>query len=912
MVSLAQVVCLVPFLQSLLLAWVPKQSRLPGGRQQTALLFFSFFSALCSSGTASSTSGYRPLVHWSVPSLGPFFLSVPSLLPTPGEFFPRRVRSVGSGVPSDDRSVARGKLPLSLCSRVQQCRPQGVHSCSSGLAAGLQASALPSLATSHFLFSRALLSPAFSFPSSRGRRHIPSRTVPSPPVGAPPHLKAPSSPFLSSSAGASSRRPSYHPLLFARSFDTATNTRHSHPFPYPLASLASSCSASFPLLVPHSEAPRYLPAFFPSTSKPATPSLPPAQPGGERARDGKRLGNYPGVAVPSLHAYSRDGSSAPGVESSLFLPWSSDRWKKNASGKHGPLSSQAAEPRLVSGLLYAPRHPAFSPYAYQGSEDLHFPPGSTPSREEAGLRESSWTAASFTVRQQKQSRKETDDPPPVCSAEVATSGEERPRVCRPETVGGVPAPGRASSSSTFSLRLHEGGVFSCLRPSRNCSFVPGKSISPTASVSGGVLYLRFPAASSLFSRSAGWTSLRSGWCFPYAPAASALSSPNSLDVSVPASTFTRWSRLWRSLAPRFSPLRPFSRNSVTPSGQFSHRFCSRSSSGRPSFPAASAEEPGWLARFSLRALCSKEGVLSRCLRRANNFGSLVNNALRQSAVAQLAIVLCAYLFHFAYVSRQLYVLPVELIPNSSGLFHHVQGDSLAGLAALAAVLIFSRKGRSPTTGAVLSRSSPGRPQAAVCGVPFCGLPTSGTACASQIHTPAGERKTLEHRVTAFIESLPKNCGSESACAPVDRDKNSENGERAHCLSHRSTGFPGSDSDRISDSVGGRTPFCGDTPPVTAQPPRSPGNLPTGSQSATRTLTSCTTTVRTSGGASADSEDSGVVRGLPLSLRGLPWTVSSFAIKPECKRESSRPWMAANPRYMKFSSEHYRVSSSRSV
>ncbi|PFH31460.1 CAAX amino terminal protease family protein [Besnoitia besnoiti] len=141
-----------------------------------------------------------------------------------------------------------------------------------------------------------------------------------------------------------------------------------------------------------------------------------------------------------------------------------------------------------------------------------------------------------------------------------------------------------------------------------------------------------------------------------------------------------WARLRLALTPSlgFSPLW---RHSGSSSALGAH------APGRASAPMshnAVAAEP----RCS--ALARVRGALRQALGRMASFVTRFNAGLRESFLAQAALVLAVYVLHFAYISPQTFVLPVELLPNRAGLFQHVQGDSLAGWAALGGLLLASR------------------------------------------------------------------------------------------------------------------------------------------------------------------------------------------------------------------------------
>ncbi|KFG57673.1 CAAX amino terminal protease family protein [Toxoplasma gondii RUB] len=157
--------------------------------------------------------------------------------------------------------------------------------------------------------------------------------------------------------------------------------------------------------------------------------------------------------------------------------------------------------------------------------------------------------------------------------------------------------------------------------------------------------------------------------------------------------------LWQRWLHAFSSGRPWPSSkthgwssSQTPASE-SHSDASCSSlpssspsSSSPSSSSVSATAEREAGQFLQRLERFRESArrlfrlgVSRCFA----FGSALNSRLRESVLAQAAVVLAVYFVHFAYISQQTFVLPVQLLPNRCGLFQHVQGDSLAGWAALA-------------------------------------------------------------------------------------------------------------------------------------------------------------------------------------------------------------------------------------
>ncbi|CBZ56241.1 Homology to unknown gene, related [Neospora caninum Liverpool] len=104
-------------------------------------------------------------------------------------------------------------------------------------------------------------------------------------------------------------------------------------------------------------------------------------------------------------------------------------------------------------------------------------------------------------------------------------------------------------------------------------------------------------------------------------------------------------------------------------------------------PAAPPSLESDASRREALGLARLRGVFRKIASRVSALGSQANARLRDSFLAQAALVLAIYFVHFAYISQQSFVLPVQLLPNRRGLFQHVQGDSLAGWAALGALLL---------------------------------------------------------------------------------------------------------------------------------------------------------------------------------------------------------------------------------
>lgn len=888
MVSLLQAVCVFLSIQ---LPRVPRvlQPRGLRGRQEPLLLLV-FFSSFIGSSETSGTSGYPPLStsQLSVPSLDTSSLSVLSVIRPARESFPREVHSPVSSSSASSLSLVRGRPLSSLRASwsAQRGRLRGVSSSFPKLASGLQDCVLCSLASSQSPFSLSAPWLAFSVPSSQERGQAPGRSALSGLVPSS-QLKTPSSPLLSSPGASPSRRSHlrpYHSLLFSFSSDRSFSSapRHEFPLPRPPAPLPSSSKTeSFSLSVPHSAAGssrRLHPAFFPSTPRSAT-SLPAVQAREDRLRNGKHLCNHGGVADPSLGACVRDGSSVPGLGSPFFFLPAPNKRKKDAIWRNLHSSSEVAERGRLAGSSYAARQFAFPPDPRQGKGEVHSPLETA--TLDGSVREGVLlSAAALAALHPERGARAGEHHTTVSTTEGGRRKDDKRCERTSEIEASAASSGPSSQLEAFSCRPHQAGLSSSQPFEGDCPSSPRKGSSLRAFLAGESGGLSLVSGFSLSSCSADWGFFRPRSSFSKRWLSS-LSSPNSFGIPHSDGASFVWSRLWQSLTARRSPIVPFLGGSASLSCSSSR--CSHSdNSSSPSLPAAaSARKPGWLAWLSSRfETCSPR----RCVQGLQSLGSIVNNALRQSAVAQLAVVLCAYFLHFAYISRQLYVLPVELIPNSSGLFHHVQGDSLAGWAALAALLLFSRTKRSSTAGAVSSHLPRRESQAVSRDVSFLPLPASGAACAPRSDVGAGEReedgRTAGHPSAAFIGSQHTTCTNETGSALVLGGTASSKGQSGSGLSHQATAFPSADSGHVSGSLDNERRVFGDARGVDGPPFSGRQVSVTGSHLATTASSSCTGAVDAFGGGPLGKLECGVQEASAVSRRRLPWVVSISAVETE--------------------------------
>ncbi|KEP61100.1 UNVERIFIED_CONTAM: CAAX amino terminal protease family protein [Hammondia hammondi] len=444
-------------------------------------------------------------------------------------------------------------------------------------------------------------------------------------------------------------------------------------------------------------------------SSPSSWFPPPPPSSSPRLAGGVALQHEPPLAFGAFPASRNAAASAAarlqgaatldrGSEEAAHAFWSPGRLPRSA-----PACFSASLKLQVSGAASAPR--CLDTPAFSAASNLPWEEGAARRRAASSL------SAFASLLQSLQSRRHAS---PERDADSSASSEPgRSSEASPSSVEGIdpsaspPGPAAASSrppasagdrgktpceSSSSSSSAHSARGFPCrlaafLPPSVSFLFsrlrpCPPHS-SPLCSPLASSLLSSSPLCSPLFASLSSYVSRA-----PWPPSLlCSRASPSPLSGGE-GPLWQRWlhafssGRPWPSSKTRGSPS-PHTPASASHSDASRSSLSSSSSSISSSLSATAGREAGKCLQRLEQFRESAGRLFRRGVARCFSLGSAANSRLRQSVLGQAALVLAVYFVHFAYISHHTFVLPVQLLPNRRGLFQHVQGDSLAGWAALA-------------------------------------------------------------------------------------------------------------------------------------------------------------------------------------------------------------------------------------